>query len=75
MPTDQYIRRRNELCRQAREFLSDILADGPQSYSTIVARATEADISLSVLLTAKRSLRVESPRVHQRAMWHLPAVA
>ena len=51
VPSDQQTYRRNELYRQARQFLSDILADGPQPYSTIVARATEAGISLASLLT------------------------
>ena len=73
MPTDHYIHRRNELNRQARGFLSDLLADGPQPYSTILARATEAGISLSTLLTAKVALRVESRTIDKRARWHLPA--
>jgi hypothetical protein len=72
MPTDQPIQRRNELYRQAREFLRDILAAGPQPYRVIVARATEAGISLAPLLTAKRALRIESRLVNHRALWHLP---
>src|SRR5262249_130209 len=58
MASDRYIRQRNELNRQAREFLRTILAAGPQPYSVIVARAAEAGISFSTLLTAKqRSIR------------------
>ena len=75
MPTDQHIRRRNELYRQARAFLSGILADGPQPYSTILARATKAGISLSTLLTAKQALRVELRKVNKSTMWYLPPVA
>jgi hypothetical protein len=72
MPTDQDIHRRNALYRQAREFLRACLAPGPQPYSTIVARAAEAGISLSTLLTAKRSLRVESRKVKKSTVWCLP---
>jgi hypothetical protein len=75
MPTDEHIHRRNELYRQAREFLSGILAPGPQPYSTIVARAAEAGISLASLLTAKRALRVESRKVNKSTLWYLPSVA
>jgi hypothetical protein len=73
MPTDGYIHQRNMLYRQAREFLGDFLATGPQPYSTIVARAASAGISLASLLTAKRALKVESRRVDRQAIWHLPA--
>ena len=73
MPTDAYIHERNTLNRQARTFLGDFLADGPQPYSTIVARAASAGVSLASLLTAKRSLKVESRRVDRQAIWHLPA--
>ena len=75
MPTDQYIHQRNVLHRQARQFLSDFLAEGPQSYSIIVARAAEAGISLASLLTAKRALRVESRKVNKSALWYLPPIA
>jgi hypothetical protein len=73
VPSDQQTYRRNKLYRQARQFLSDILADGPQPYSTIVARATEAGISLASLLTAKRALRVESRKVNKSTLWYIPA--
>jgi hypothetical protein len=72
MPTDQDIQRRNALYRQAREFLRACLATGPQPYSTIVACAAEAGISLASLLTAKRALRVESRKVNKSTMWYLP---
>jgi hypothetical protein len=75
MSTDHYIRRRNELYRQAREFLSGILADGPQPYQAILAQATKAGISLSSLLTAKQALRVESRKVNKSTLWYLPPVA
>ncbi len=75
MSTGQQIHQRNKLYRQARQFLSDILATGPQPYSTIVARATDAGISMSTLLTAKRALRVESWKVNKSTLWHIPATA
>ena len=75
MPSAAYIHQRNELNRQARAFLSACLATGPQPYSTIVARATEAGVSLSTLLTAKHALRVESRKVNKSTMWYLPATA
>ena len=72
MASDRYIRQRNELNRQAREFLRTILAAGPQPYSVIVARAAEAGISFSTLLTAKQALRVDSRKVHKSTLWYLP---
>jgi DNA invertase Pin-like site-specific DNA recombinase len=75
MASDRYISQRNELNRQAREFLRTILASGPQPYSAIVARATEAGISFSTLLTAKQALRVESRKVNKSTtLWSLPPV-
>jgi len=75
MASDQYIRQRNELNRQAREFLRTILAAGPQPYSVIVARAAEAGISFSTLLTAKQALRVDSRKVNKSTtLWSLPPV-
>ena len=75
MASDRYIRQRNALNRQAREFLRTILAAGPQPYSVIVARAAEAGISFSTLLTAKQALRVDSRKVNRRTtLWSLPPV-
>ncbi len=75
MASDRYIRQRHELNRQAREFLRTILAVRPQPYSVIVARAAEAGISFSTLLTAKQALRVESRKVNKRTtLWSLPPV-
>lgn len=74
MPTDHPIRQRNELYRRGREFLNTILAEGPQPYSTILARATARGISLATLLTAKRALRVESRKVNKSTIWSLPPV-
>ena len=74
MASDRDIRHRNELNRQARAFLRAILAVGPQPYSVIVARAAEAGISFSTLLTAKQALRVESRKVNKSTLWSLPPV-
>ena len=75
MASEQYIRQRNELNRQARAFLRTILAAGPQPYSVIVARAAEAGISFSTLLTAKQALRVVSRKVNKSTtQWSLPPV-
>ena len=75
MPTDQYIHRRNELNRQAREFLSDCLAGGPRPFSSIRQLGAKQGVSLALLLTAKRSLHVEARTVDRQAIWHLPAAA
>jgi hypothetical protein len=73
MASEQYIRHRHELNRQAREFLRTFLAAGPQPYSVIVARAAEAGISFSTLLTAKHALRVDSRKVNKSTtLWSLP---
>lgn len=73
--TETQIHRSNELNRQARTFLSDFLAGGPQLYTTIKSCAAEQHISLSSLLTAKRSLHVEARTIDHRAMWSLPKAA
>jgi hypothetical protein len=72
MSTEHHIHQRNALYRQAREFLRDLLAAGPQPYRTILARATEAGISLSTLMTAKCFLHVESRRINNSTLWSLP---
>ena len=41
MPTDKYLSRQTDLNRQARQLLIDLLAGGPQPYSTIHERAQE----------------------------------
>ena len=75
MPTYQHIHRRNELNRQACEFLSDCLAGGPRAFSSIRQLGAKQGVSLSTLLTAKHSLHVEVRTVDRRAIWHLPATA
>jgi hypothetical protein len=75
MSTDQYIHRRNELNRRARTFLNDLLTEGPQTYQAVRQRAREADVPLSFLLAAKRSLHVESRKSDGYAVWQLPAAA
>jgi hypothetical protein len=75
MPTDQYIHRRNELNRRARTFLHDLLTEGPQTYQAVRQRAREAGVPLSPLMTAKRSLNVESSSRDGHAVWNLPAAA
>ena len=75
MSPDQYIRRRNELNRRARTFLQDLLTEGPQTYQAVRQRAREAGISLSCVLTAKRSLNVQSRTRDGYAVWNLPAAA
>jgi hypothetical protein len=75
MPTEHQIQQRNELYRQGREFLRDLLAAGPLPYRTIVARATAAGVSLATLMTAKCWLHVESRRVDKSTLWSLPSDA
>jgi hypothetical protein len=72
MPTEDQFHRRNELYRHGREFLRDLLAAGPLPYKTILARATEAGISLATLMTAKSWLHVESRRAEKGTIWSLP---
>ena len=74
MVTDQYIHHRNERNRHGRTFLNAQLASGPQPLSLIREEAAKQGISLSVLLTAKRSLKVDSRLVNGRAVWSLPRV-
>ena len=73
MPTDQYIHRHHELNRRARAFLHDQLTGGPQPFSLICQQAAKQGISLSMLVTAKRSLHVESRTRDGYAVWQLPA--
>ena len=73
MLTDEQIHQRNELSRQARDFLLALLADDPQPYGLIRQRAAEQGISVSRLLAAKRTLHVRSRRVNERAVWYLSA--
>ena len=75
MPTNQHIHRRNELNRRARTFLNDQLAGGPQPFSLIRQLGAKQGISLAMLLTAKRSLHVESRTRDGYAVWNLPEAA
>jgi hypothetical protein len=75
MSTYAYIQQRNESNRKARAFLHDLLANGPQTYAMIRQHAREAGVALSYLLTAKRSLQVESRKSDGYAVWNLPAAA
>jgi hypothetical protein len=75
MSTDTYIQRRNESNRKARAFLQDLLAEGPQTYAMVRQYAREAGVPLSYLLTARRSLHVESRKSDGYAVWNLPAAA
>ena len=72
MSTDQYVRHRTAINRRARTFLNDQLAGGPQPFNLIRQQAAKQGISLSMLLTAKRSLNVESRIIDKRAIWCLP---
>jgi hypothetical protein len=72
MLSDQYIHRRNELNRLARAFLKDQLASGPQPLSLIREQAAKQGISLSTLLDAKRSLRINARTIDKRSVWSLP---
>ena len=69
------IQRRNESNRRARAFLLDLLAGGPQTYQAVRQCAREAGVPLSYLLTAKRSLNVQSRKSDGYAVWNLPAAA
>jgi len=75
MSQADYNRRGTELTRYALTFLSDQLTSGPQPFSLIREQAAEQGISLSVLLEAKRSLKVKSRIVGRRAVWSLPKTA
>ena len=70
-----YIQQRNESNRKARAFLQEVLANGPQTYAMIHQHAREAGVTLSFLMTAKRSLQVESRKSEGYAVWNLPAAA
>jgi hypothetical protein len=69
MPTDQDGHRSSELNRRARTFLNDQLC------RLIREQAAKQGISMSTLLTAKRSLNVESRTIDRRAIWYLPQAA
>lgn len=71
--TDYNVRHRNELTRQAGQFLLDILGAGPQPFSLIRQQADEQGIALSSLLAAKVMLNIKSRSVRKRAIWCLPA--
>jgi hypothetical protein len=71
MPTDAYIQRRNESLRQARQFLLDLLTEGPQPYQVIHARAQEASISLYTLMTVKCRLNIQSRKSDGHMVWQL----
>jgi hypothetical protein len=75
MSTDHYAHQRNERNRRARTFLHDQLAGGPQPFSLIRQLGAQQGISLSMLVTAKRSLHVESRTHDGYAVWNLPAAA
>ena len=75
MSTDTYIQQRNESNRKARAFLQALLTEGPQTYQAVRQRAREAGVPLAYLLTAKRSLHVESRKSEGGAVWNLPAAA
>jgi hypothetical protein len=70
-----YIQQRNASNRKARQFLHDLLANGPQTYAMIQQHAREAGVALSFLMAAKRSLHVQSHKSDGYAVWHLPAAA
>jgi hypothetical protein len=58
--TETQIYHRNDLNRQARTFLQDILTPGPQAYQMVHEQAVAQGISKSSLITAKRTLDVRS---------------
>jgi hypothetical protein len=49
--------------KRAKQFLRRILADGPVEYTTIEARARDADLSTRTLGAAKQSLGIKTTRV------------
>ncbi len=76
MPSpDTYIHRRNESNRKARQFLHDILAEGPQTFQLVHEQAVKQVISKSTLMLAKHSLNVQSRKSDGYAVWQLPAAA
>ena len=75
MSTYAYIQQRNESNRKARAFLQEVLAEGPQTFQLVHEQAVKQGISKSYLLTARRSLHVESYKSDGYAVWSLPAAA
>jgi hypothetical protein len=75
MATYDHLQQRNELSRKARAFLQEVLAGGPQTYQIVLEQAVKQGISKSRLMTAKRSLHVESRKSDGYAVWNLPAAA
>ena len=71
--TDTQIYHRNDLNRQARTFLQDLLTPGPQTYQVIHEQAVTRGIAKSSLMTAKRMLGVRSTSAtNGKALWKLP---
>jgi hypothetical protein len=71
MPTHAYITRRDDLNRRARQFLREVLTDGPQPFSTIKEQAREAGIFLATLMTAKCALNIQSRKSNGHMLWQL----
>jgi hypothetical protein len=72
--TETQTHRRNNLNRQARTFLQDLLTPGPQTYQAIHEQAVARGITKSSLLTAKQILGVRSITApNGKALWKLPA--
>jgi hypothetical protein len=72
--TATQIYHRNDLNRQARTFLQDILTPGPQAYQVVHEQAVAQGISKSSLMTAKRTLDVRSTTAtNGQALWQLQA--
>jgi len=67
-----FMPRRNALNGYARQFLRDLLRDGPQPYTAICQRAREAGVRLSALWTAKRTLNVAARTHEGHVFWQLP---
>jgi hypothetical protein len=73
-PTATQIHHRNDLNRQARTFLQDLLTPGPQTYQVIHEQAVARGIGKASLLTAKRMLGIRSTTAtNGKALWQLPA--
>ena len=73
-PTQAQIRYRDDLNRQARTFLHDLLTPGSQTYQVIHEQAVAQGIAKSSLMTAKRTLDVRSTTAtNGKAQWQLPA--
>ena len=67
-----FIPRRNALNGSARQFLKDVLRDGPQPSTMIRQRAREAGVRLSALWTAKRTRNIAARTHEGHALWQLP---